>query len=110
LTSSDWKAGGAVESTIRIFTHMNVQESMDQTVVSQAATLVDYVGLGLVWLAKYLIPNFEYFSRATQYAPNGFDLDWNSGLLPTICVTVAYAIPCLILGFYSLRLRELESK
>ena len=95
---------------IRIWTHMNVQERLDQNVVSQAATMVDYVAQGMLWVAQYLIPNFEHFTRASQYLPNGFDVDWRAGMLPVIFVTLAYLVPCVLIGFYALKLRELESK
>jgi hypothetical protein len=46
----------------------------------------------------------------SPYVANGFDVDWNAAMLPSIAVTLAYLVPCLIIGYYSLKLRELESK
>jgi hypothetical protein len=110
LAYGQFTGGGPIESSIRMWTHMNVQERLDQNVITQAATLVDYVAQGALFVALHLIPNFEHFTRASQYLPNGFDVDWRAGMLPVIFVTLAYIVPCLLIGFYSLRLRELESK
>jgi hypothetical protein len=105
-----FKGGGPIESMIRIATHKNIQERIDEDAISQAVTMVDYAARAVLWLAQHLVPNFEHFTRASQYAPNGFDVDWQAGMLPVIFVTLAYLVPCVVIGFYSLKLRELESK
>ncbi|MEX2287549.1 MAG: hypothetical protein WD648_10705 [Planctomycetaceae bacterium] len=105
-----FKGGGPVESIIRIATHKNIQEQIEEDAISQAITMVDYAARAMLWLAQHLVPNFEHFTRASQYAPNGFDVDWQAGMLPVIFVTLAYLVPCVLIGYYSLKLRELESK
>jgi hypothetical protein len=62
-----------------------------------------------LWLIQQIIPNFDYY-RMAPYVANGFDVGWNSALLPSIAITAAYVLPCLLIGHYSLKLRELESK
>ena len=45
-----------------------------------------------------------------EYVIKGFDVSWEAALLPGIITTAAYILPCLIVSFYSLKLRELEAK
>jgi hypothetical protein len=40
----------------------------------------------------------------------GFDVDFRAAILPSIAVALAYLIPCVLLGYFALKLRELESK
>ncbi len=105
-----FKGGGPVESVIRIWTHQNIQTKIEEDAISQAVSTVDYAARAMLWLAQHLVPNFEHFTRVSQYAPNGFDVDWQAGMLPVIFVTLAYLVPCVLIGYYSLKLRELESK
>jgi hypothetical protein len=46
----------------------------------------------------------------SPYVANGFDVPWSAALLPSLAMTLAYLLPCLLIGYYSLTLRELESK
>ena len=56
-----------------------------------------------------MIPDLTTFSMS-EWVAKGFDVPWDGVMLPSLAVTVAYAIPCLLLGYFSLSLRELESK
>ena len=63
-------------------------------------------------MLHYVIPNFNYYD-STKYVANGFDVPWNTidaALLPGIATTVGYLIPCIVLGYFSLQVRELEAK
>jgi len=71
--------------------------------------MIDGVFLRAVWLIRYVIPDFGVFNLS-EYVANGFDVGWSAGLLPAIAVTLAFLLPCVLLGYYSLRFRELESK
>jgi hypothetical protein len=71
--------------------------------------LVDYLILQFVWLIFQIIPNFDYFNMA-PYLANGFDVSFNASVLPSIAVTLAFFLPCLLLGYFCLRIRELEAK
>ena len=46
----------------------------------------------------------------SAYVAKGFDVDFRAAILPAIAVTLAYVVPCVLLGYYALKLRELESK
>lgn len=102
--------GGPVEAAYRIVTHMNLQTPLDEGTLTHMIKMLDSGLINGMWLMQQIIPNFSHFSRMTQYIPNGFDVSFRSALLPGIAVTVAYLIPCLLLGYFSLKLRELEAK
>jgi hypothetical protein len=103
--------GGVLESVYRIVTGMN-----------QTTPLPDNLGIGkviigtldatvfnVIFLVRAIIPDFTYFNM-NKYTANGFDVPWTGALLPSILTTIGFIIPLIILGYFSLQLRELESK
>ena len=48
--------------------------------------------------------------KTLEFLPSGFDVSWSKALLPSVAVTVGYLIPCLLIGYFCLKLRELEQK
>ena len=70
--------------------------------------LDEYI-FNLLFLVNALIPNFTYFNM-NEYTANGFDVPWMGALLPSLLITLGYLIPLILLGYFSLQLRELESK
>jgi hypothetical protein len=44
------------------------------------------------------------------YVANGFDVPWSVAMARCLFMTLGYLIPCLLVGYYSLTLRELEAK
>jgi hypothetical protein len=105
------EGGGPIESIIRIIGHMNPSVPMQESPVTSAVQAVDKVFLGGVWVIRYLIPNFGAFNL-TEYPEKGYDVGWGTspGLLPAVAVTLGFLLPCVLIGYYSLRFRELESK
>lgn len=104
--------GGAFESLYRLLTQ---RAQMDTLPDGYAKTILQTADEGIyrfLGVVQNIIPNFKYFQTA-KYVENGFDVPWGTaeiGLLPAVAVTVGFLIPCLIIGYYSLQLRELESK
>lgn len=109
MVEGQTQGGGLFESIYRIVTHMNPQTPLPANPASTAMQWVDWVLLNFLWLVRQLIPNFDYFGMA-PYVANGFDVPWSAALLPSVMITAAYLLPCFLLGYYSLRLRELEAK
>ena len=101
--------GGPLISTYRIIRQMNPAEELPQGIWTNIALSIDSVFTQGIIAVRYIFPNFEYFDL-TPYIANGYDVPWNSALLPGICVVVGYLIPCMLIGFISLKLRELEAK
>ncbi|ODA30762.1 hypothetical protein [Planctopirus hydrillae] len=109
LLSGKLKGGGAFESAYRIPTYMNDTTDLPSNPGTQLIKWVDWVMNGFLWLIQQILPNVSYFNM-TGYVANGFDVDnWNT-LLPAVLVTIGYFIPCVLIGYYCLRSRELEAK
>ena len=47
---------------------------------------------------------------ARHMVAKGFDVDFRAAIVPSLAVALAYFIPCVLLGYFALKLRELESK
>ncbi|MFG0332754.1 MAG: ABC transporter permease [Maioricimonas sp. JB049] len=101
--------GGALESAYRLATQMNVQSPLPE---GPATTLIKWIDTRVfdgLTLLQNVIPDFNYFNM-TPYVANGFDVPWNAALLPSTATVLAYVIPCIVIGYFSLQLRELEAK
>jgi len=101
--------GGPVEAWYRIVTHMNVVTDLPEGALSNVIKTVDSGIIGALQVVQNVVPNFGHF-RLAPYVANGFDVPWTAALLPCIAVTCAYVLPCVLIGYYSLTLRELEAK
>jgi hypothetical protein len=116
IVDAKWVGGGAFESIYRIFAHLNPQTELPSTLPFKVMQLVDGAGVGFLRSVRYLFPDFKFFDL-TPYVAYGFDVPWtnpvppNSGaLLPSLIITAGYLLPWIVLGYFSLRLRELEAK
>ena len=65
--------------------------------------------MNLLWLIKHIIPDLTPF-RMSEYVAKGFDVPFDGALLPSLATAVGYSIPCLLIAYFSLSLRELEAK
>lgn len=110
LVQGSGKEGyGTIESVVRIAEHKNPQVELEDSSAKNVMEVTDKVinrGLATVYQT---VPDFNVFSL-TPYVANGFDVPFDAGLLPALAMTLAYIIPCLFIGYFSLRLRELEAK
>jgi hypothetical protein len=104
------EGGGVFESIYRILMHMNPSTPLPEGPATAAMKNVDGVLINFLWLVHQIIPDFDYFNQGMKYLAEGFDVRWESAVLPCIAITLAYFIPCLLLGHFALRIRELESK
>ena len=110
LLRGDVEGGGAVESAIRMVRHLNPTVDLDVGRASGAVTGVDSVFRAQLWIAFKIIPDFTSFSRTVEFVANGFDVPTWEGLVPCFAMTLAYLIPCMLLGHFALKIRELEAK
>lgn len=102
--------GGVFESVIRIYKHMNQTSKLEEGTLTTIVKFVDQLITGMLWLAAQIIPDFRSFGRVLEFLPNGFDVSWSKALLPSLSITVGYFIPCILVGYFCLKLRELEQK
>lgn len=109
LITGQQKGGGPLESVYRLGTHMNDTLELPSTVGIQVMQGIDKVLLSGLWLMQHLIPDLSSFVMS-PYVANGFDVPWGVALFRSLAMTIGYLIPCLLVGYYSLTLRELEAK
>ena len=103
------KGGGPIESWYRLVTHMNDTLELPDNIGVRIMQGIDNVMLGGLWLMQHLIPDLSSFVMS-PYVANGFDVPWGVAMLRSLSVTIGYLVPCLLVGYYSLTLRELEAK
>lgn len=109
LITGEQKGGGPLESWYRLVTHMNDTLPLPETVSAQIMQGIDKVLLSGLWLTQHLIPDLSSFVMS-PYVANGFDVPWGVAMFRSLAMTIGYLIPCLLVGYYSLTLRELEAK
>jgi len=109
IVTGQQRGGGPLESIVRMVKHLNQTVPLDDAWWVPIMESIDRVSIECLWLVQQIIPNFDYY-KMSPYVANGFDVNWNAAMMPSIVITAAYLIPCLLLGYYSLKLRELESK
>jgi len=105
---------GAVESIVNLATHSGGHhhgpaEAEHETTGMRIVHAVDAPLTGALWIAFHVVPDFNVFSMS-KYVANGFDVPWKTAIVPSILMMLAFLLPCLLLGYYSLKFRELESK
>ena len=101
--------GGPVESAYRILTHANTVRDLTP---GTGTTVIQTLDRGLMQVLNafgHVIPDFSAFDTAARTA-SGFSVPVAGHLLPAAAVTLAFLLPCYVIGTLSLRSRELESK
>jgi hypothetical protein len=102
--------GGSLEAAYRMFNHMNMQSPLETNPLTNTIKFIDANVLKpFLTVSQFIVPDFAIFNMA-EYTKNGFDVPWNNSLLPGLCTMLAYVIPCILIGYYSLQLREMEAK
>ncbi len=105
------EGGGLVESAMLIYQHRNPSTGMDASErTQQVVKTLDTGVVGILDVASNIIPDFSIFSDSAAYIENGFDVPWNSSVLPAILTFFGFLVPCIIIGAACLKFRELESK
>jgi hypothetical protein len=108
-TTVTFQGAGPFGALYRIVTHTTPGVEFANTFMFRVINKLDELVLHVLWAVQYIFPDFESFDT-TEYAANAMDVPWAEALLPSLAITAAYCIPWIIIGYYSLRLRELESK
>ena len=103
------KGGGPIESSYRLVKQINDTLALPDTIAFKLMQKFDELMIAGLWLMQHLIPDLGSFGMS-PYVANGFDVPWGVAIFRSLAVTFGYLIPCLVVGYYSLTLRELESK
>jgi hypothetical protein len=101
--------GGAAESVYRLLTHMNDTLALPANPLTTSIQLFDHGLQHLLWMVKFVIPDLRSFGMS-DWVARGFDVPWDGVMLPSLAITLGYFLPCLLLGYFSLSMRELEAK
>lgn len=109
LVTGDIKGGGPLESIYRLWTHMNPTVDLPDNPAMTVMKYIDFIPTSFLWLCKQVIPRLQSFNM-TEFVANGFDVPFDLSILPSTLVILAFFFPCVMLGYFSLRIRELESK
>ena len=109
VLSGEQAGGGAAESVYRLLTHMNDTNALPENPLTSAIQLFDHGLQHLLWMVKFMIPDLRSFGMS-DWVARGFDVPWGGVMLPSIAITVGYFLPCVLLGYFSLSMRELEAK
>ena len=109
VLSGKQAGGGAAESVYRLVTHMNDTNALPENPLTSFILLFDHGLQHLLWMVKFMIPDLRSFGMS-DWVARGFDVPWGGVMLPSIAITVGYFLPCVLLGYFSLSMRELEAK
>lgn len=109
LASGSFKGGGVLESIYRLVTHLGPFTELPDNMAFHLMKNIDTLLTGFLWICKQMIPRLQSFNM-TEFVANGFDVPFNVSLYPSILVVASFVIPCVMLGYFALRVRELESK
>ncbi len=109
IVSGEQQGGGPLESVYRMVMHLNQVTELDPAWWVKPVKFLDRAAIEFLWLCKQVIPNFDYFDM-DGYVANGFDVNFGAAMVPSLLITAGFVLPCLLIGYYSLRLRELEAK
>jgi hypothetical protein len=100
---------GVLDSLYRIPTHMTPGVELEDKFVFRLIKAIDNLVLNALWAVQHLFPDFGSFDT-TEYVANAFDVPWAEAMLPSLATTVGYCLPWILVGYFSLRVRELEAK
>ncbi|QDT33738.1 ABC-2 transporter permease [Thalassoglobus polymorphus] len=103
--------GGMLESIYRLVTGMNQTSPLPDNlgIAKDIIERLDQTVFNILFVVRSVIPDFTFFSM-NKYTANGYDVPWTGALLPSILITLGFLFPLIILGYFSLQLRELEHK
>ena len=103
------EGAGPFGALYRIITHLTPGVPFKDEFFFRVIDALDKMALNVLWAIQHMFPNFSSFDT-TEYTANAFDVPWGEALLPNLAMTLGYCLPWILVGYFSLRLRELESK
>lgn len=109
ITKDDYIGAGMLDALYRIPTHVNPMVKLEDSLPLKVIHAIDRVIINALWAIKNLFPDFKYFEM-TEYVANGYDVPWAAAMLPSLALTAGYVLPWILVAYYCLKLRELESK
>jgi hypothetical protein len=100
---------GVLDALYRIPMHLTPGVDLEDSFMVRLMKAIDNLVLNLLWAVQHLFPDFGSFDT-TEYVANAFDVPWAAAMLPSLATTAGYCLPWILVGYFSLRVRELEAK
>ncbi len=104
-----FQGAGFFDGLYRIPMHITQSVPLGDSFGFRVMRALDNIELNGLWAVQHLFPNLGLFDT-TEYVANAFDVPWAEAMLPCLLTTVGYCLPWIVVGYFSLRLRELEAK
>jgi hypothetical protein len=104
-----FQGAGPFGAMYRIVAHLTPGVPFEEGFFFRVIDVLDGLALNVLWAIQHVFPNFTSFDT-TEYTANAFDVPWAEAMLPNLAMTFGYCLPWILVGYFSLRLRELESK
>ena len=105
LASPSNVGGGPFESLIRVVTQQNMVSNLDTNVFITVVKNADYGISHLLYGLSFLAPDFDKFNFSNELA-SGYSVS-NSRLLIALSLTLVFCFGFTLLGYFSLKTREI---
>ena len=105
LTEVDHDGGGPIESFIRIVTQKNMQVDLETGVATTLIKESDKFMTSRLSDLTYLAPNFKQLDFS-EFLTFGYSID-NQRILVALAITLAFCVGLTLLGYFSLKTREI---
>lgn len=108
-TDPTYRGGSVFESVYRIGRHLNPDSDLSVSMGTQLMRGLDALIMAILSAIRYVFPDFATFNMI-DFVANGYDVPWRDSILPSVFLMVGYIIPWILIGQFSLKLRELETR
>ncbi len=105
LTQTDVSGGGPIESFFRLVTQKNMEVQLETSVATTLMEQTDKMIVALLNALTYLAPNFSNLNFA-NFLTYGYSVDVDR-ILVAVAITFAFCLGLSILGYFSLKTREI---
>lgn len=100
---------GALDAMYRMHSHQHPSIKLEDAWWVRVINAIDSIELNGLWAIQHMFPDFSLFNT-TEYTANAFDVPWAAAMVPSLLTAIGYCLPWILVGYFSLRLRELEAK
>ena len=105
MSTANHVGGGPIESFIRVVTQKNMVQGLDTGIGDTIVQQTDLLVIHVLNAITYLAPNFSQLNF-TEFLTFGFAVDGHR-ILIAITITLAFCIGLTVLGYFSLKTREI---
>lgn len=100
--------GGPIESFIRIITQQNVMTDLEVGgIISTVIKSIDWVLMGIMTAATYLLPDYNQFDTAT-FVADGYNI-FGDLVAQQLTMALVYFLVVTVVGYFFLKTREIAA-